>query len=305
MLLSGTLLIAEPVYAQMSQADAEGHIRGISGAVDKTRLKRVLVADKEVLASYIRGEDTVFSRLAMREAGRRKDASLASVLVERVYDRRDAMLSASAAGTLGILSGDTAPIGLNKALRDTRAEVRIAAGLVLGRYKVHASIPVLREALQRRDTGTRLAAANLLAQMDDKQSAPRVGQLVDAADPATRREFCKALARFGDAASWRKLETMLVNESYSGTRAHAAFALEKRGKPAVPALIRALKDRSGQVRYAAARSLEAIGDTSALAALQQASRENAPDAKNAGYMNTQARNAAQRAFSTLQQKMDS
>jgi HEAT repeat protein len=300
--IAGTAL---PVYSQRTSSEADSYIAGISGPVDKARLKRVLVADRETLAGYIRGQDTVLARLAIGEARKRKDAALSAVLLERVYDRRDTTLSASAANALGEVSGNKTPNGLEKALRDSRVEVRVAAALVLGRYGKRVAIPALREALARQEPETNIAAANILAQLEDRKSAARVRRLVEEANPVIRRQYCRVLARFGDDASWRKLETMLAKESYSGTRAHAAFALEKRGKPAVPALIRALKDQSGHVRYAAARSLETVGDRSALPALQQASRESAPDAASAGYMNSQARKAAEQAILVLQQKTGS
>lgn len=299
LLTLGMMPSAGPAFCQRTEAQADGYISGISGAVDKVRLKRVLIADRETLVGYIRDRDTSLAHLAIKEAGKRKDASLAPVLLERVYDRRDTAASASAAGTLGLVRGNKAPTGLEKALRDSRVEVRIATGLVLGRFGKRSAIPALREALTSSVPGANLAAASLLAKLGDTKSAARVRQLVEETDPVTRRQFCPALAQFGDAASWRKLETMLVQESYSGTRAHAAFALEKRGKPAVPALIKALKDRSGHVRYAAARSLQAIGDRTAVPALKQAADEDAPDAKNAGHMNTQARNAARMAVYAL------
>jgi hypothetical protein len=112
--------------------------------------------------------------------------------------------------------------------------------------------------------------------------------------------LCLAIGRFGDAASRQLLRKMLIHETYSGTRAHAALALGVAANPAdAPALIRARRDRSPDVRYAAACSLGALGERAALPALDQAAREPSPNAANARHMDAAARDAARQAADAL------
>ncbi len=300
--------------SQMTEREAEGRVSSYNGIVDRVRLKRVLVADRDTLARYVRGGDTALAGYAIGETARRRDSFLTPVLVARLSDPRNEQPSVAAANTLGdALWSEAARAGLRRfGLRDRRGPVRLASGLALGKHGDRAAIPALREGLEQRErtewrrpgdpraSDPRLLAADLLSRFGDRKAAPFVRRLAQQKTGLNRMRLGPALGHFGDAASRQLLRKMLAHETYSGTRAHAALALGVAANRAdVPALIRALRDRSPDVRYAAACSLGALGDRAALTALEQAVREPSPNAANARQMDAAARNAARQAADAI------
>ena len=282
--------------------------------VDEVRLKRVLMASRDTLARYVGGGDAALAGYAAREAVRRGDKSLTPALIARLSDRRDVNASVAAANALGVLWDDEARAGLRRNLRDPRLEVRLASGLALGKHGDRAAIPALRAGLEQRErpqwrrsgdprvTDPRLLAADLLSRFGDRQSAPLVRRLAEQGAGLTPMRLCPALGRLGDPASRHLLRKMLVGERYSGARAHAALALGVAGNRAdTAALIRALRDRAPDVRYAAARALGALGDRFALPALERAARgePSSPNAANAPQMERAAREAARQAVNSV------
>jgi HEAT repeat protein len=153
--------------------------------------------------------------------------------------------------------------------------------------------------LEGGESKDRIACAGYLAGFGDMRSVPRIIRLVDELNGVERRRLCKALGKFGDSGSRRKLLWMLTNEQYSGTRARAALALGVRGnRRAVPGLIAALKQKSPDVRYAAAKALGVIGDSRAIPALRAAAL-SFPQGMRAYSMEERAREAASQAIAFL------
>ena len=285
-----------PAHGQMTASEADARIRGMQAMApgnNQLLLKRVLVADQITLGRMVASEDAILAQDAIEEARRRRAPALGSALAARVKDRRNAALSTMAAAALGEVGGESAKPALRNSLRDDRTPVRAAAALALASTGDHAAIPALREGLGQADRSVCLRSAWELSRLGDRQSIPQIIRLAARLDPAFRQRICDALGHFGTPLAERQLRSMLAHEPYSGTRVHAARALGVPGnRSALPSLVAALKDRSCDVRRAAALALERIGDRSVIPALEQAAQENAPDASNAPTTNRRARAAA-------------
>jgi HEAT repeat protein len=129
-----------------------------------------------------------------------------------------------------------------------------------------------------------LAALPLLAQMNPGKDVPELLVTLKSEKPQERASAARILGEIGRAAHADKL-----------VRQNAARALGQIGpaaKPAVGALIKALKDADWQVRQMAAVALGQIGDPAAKAALEAARKDK----------NDQVERAARSALKELKKK---
>ena len=126
------------------------------------------------------------------------------------------------------------------------------------------AVPALIQALGDSNSAVCCAAAEALGKLGDPQAIPALIQaLGHDTDP-----FADDLDL--DAVDDLDLDAVLDAVYRDAVRAVAAEALVKIGTPAVPALIQALRDRSENVRFAAAEALGKLGDPQAVPALIQA-----------------------------------
>lgn len=158
-----------------------------------------------------------------------------------------------AAQTLAIIGDARARPALEKALRDP--DINYQAAIMLGNLGDKRAIPALREALKR-------------ASGSAKTFTPNTDMKLWAA---------YGLLALGDPKGTEEISALLLNGKQWTTRRHAAEALTQWGDArAVPALIRATKDKQLEIRVNAITALGRIGDARALPALRAARRDKNP-----------------------------
>jgi HEAT repeat protein len=135
--------------------------------------------------------------------------------------------------------------------------------------------PHLRQALKDEEWLVGRAAAALA-----KIGTPAVPALIQALKDESwvvRQVAAWVLGEIGDPQAVPALLQAHKDDWY--VRKAVEEALEKIGLPAVPALMEALKDENGDVRYAAALALGKIGDPQAVPALIEALKDKEGDAR--------------------------
>lgn len=168
-----------------------------------------------------------------------------------------ALLAASFVATIVAAVGLLA-VTVEARVRRTRREARI--GAVQGRWR-----HLLLEVSAGEDEGR--VAWQALADVDDRQwrlVRPAVIALLAKVRGEPARELSGLLAQHGDIARAREG----LASPRASRRARAAYLLGlARDERAVPGLTKLLVDRSGEVRFVAARSLGQIGDPVVAAAV--------------------------------------
>jgi len=194
------------------------------------------------------------------------------LLMETLKSKGHISVRRSSAAALGNLGPAAKPAiaGLEAALGDSDATVRVSAAAALWRIDGHAqAIPTLVEMLRRRSDSVPsdslpsdplpYEAAVALGDLG-ADSEPAVSALVEAlghADRDVARAAARSLAQIGPAAVPALQEALKHGDA--NVRGSAVEALGWLGKPSVPNLIDALKDKSDAVRRAAARALGRLG----------------------------------------------
>jgi len=158
---------------------------------------------------------------------------------------------------------------LEQKLETAAPAERAAVAETLGRLPHQRAVLLLERALSDETAMVRATAARGLGQLGALESS---SHLVDAlVDPSlwVRRAAADALGAIGDQKAVEPL-IALAQQGPVLTRTSALAALgHLPGKPSRETLIACLDDEEGEVRWQAARSLEAVGTSAALPALER------------------------------------
>ena len=198
-------------------------------------------------------------QLALREitASKAREESLAEErknLLETAYDQTLSTQSrVKAFSRLVEIKDPQAVPALSQALRDKNSDVRYRAAKALGKIKDPRAVEPLMEALKDEREYVRKVAAEALGERKDPRAVPALRQALKDKDSDVGCRAAGALWRIEDPAAVPALTQALKDE---GVRKRAAGALVSIGKPAVPALIKALKDYYPDVREVAAEALQ-------------------------------------------------
>jgi HEAT repeat protein len=228
----------------------------------------------------------------------------------KALDHYDPSVRAGAAAVAGRLKVTSAGEVLIKAINDSKAPVRFAAMRALGEIRDEAAIEALTQQLNYYGKGEGAwSALDALARIGHSSSAPLFkARLVDK-DQYLRRAAAEGLGRAGDASEISALEIGAGNDPSAMVRAAMAFALQKLGRnyltrlvdfmstakmvpqiegyllelgPAVAReLLPRLQEPDPAIRARVADVLGALGDQSALPALQTAAQDRDRDAADA------------------------
>ena len=154
---------------------------------------------------------------------------------------------------------------LRQALRDENPRLRQRAAWALARFgpDARAAVPDLIDALKDTQPAVRAHAAAALGEIgaDARAAVERLVAAVRDRSPEVRMQALNALGLIGpDAVA--PLAKVLDEDTDDRVRGDAARVLAfygKDAKPAIPALIRAARDRNSFVRLAALATLGAVG----------------------------------------------
>jgi len=191
-------------------------------------------------------------------------------LMEALCDNNPKIRSA-ACTALGQIGDNTAVPKLIKCLNDNAIYVRIAACTALGQIGDPSAVPALIACLDQQDVSE--AAANALVQIG-KPAVPALIETLTNPSERVRIAACTALGQIRDASAAHALIACLDKRDISKV---AANALVQIGKPAVPALIEALKSENDFVRRAACIALGQIGDPAAVSELAKCLQDSVID----------------------------
>lgn len=174
--------------------------------------------------------------------------------------------AAAALMRLGHAASETTP-ALLAAMNDAQWPVRNAAGRALEEVVVKSAVPALAEALRNPSAETRYHVARALARVGPgaAPATQTLTQILADEDWEVRMEAAWALAAIGPAAR-DAVPALIValRDGNTEVRRSAAWSIGHVGgaQAAASALREALKDPDREVRDAAARVLERIGERS-------------------------------------------
>ena len=162
-----------------------------------------------------------------------------------------------------------------EALRDPSNNVRLEAVRALVKFSGEASIPALmRLVAEEKDPYLRAEAIGVI-RMNGTQH-PRLANLgLDSLKDPDWNVRAQAAGLLGNLRMPRSLKPLLarLNDPHWSVQESAENALHNYGSDAVPLLVRALRDRSLNVRVRAARLLGEVADRDALAHLDRLAKK--------------------------------
>ncbi len=220
------------------------------------------------LTQALKDEDRDLHAAAARSLGYIGTSQVASILL-KVLKSEGGQVRWAAAEALSQI-GASAAFPLTQALReeDEDEQVRWAIVEVLGRIGDAQAVPSLIQALQDEHWLVRRSAAEALGYIGDAQAIPELVQALQDTLCTVREAAALALGRIGDPQAMPYLSRILQNEEDERVRIAATISLSKLGSPkAFSALVQALWDESGQVRWMVAEALGNIGNPQAIPAL--------------------------------------
>jgi HEAT repeat protein len=260
--------------------EAAGVLRQDLGRDDQAFVPDLLKALKDD-SSFVRGTVVAaLGRLGLVGDARDITPALAGALADK-----DLLVRSGAAEALKRLGPKARPAipALIVALKDRDARVGGIAAETLGAFGASAigAVPSLIEIVKDRRSGVRAPAATALGNIGQEAEVVvpvLIAVLVQPGnDVGTQLAVREALAPFGPSAV--RALVAIVSDPREGTRSEgldarceAASTLGMMGpkaKEAVPALLRAMRDRNGSLRASAAEALEEIDPEAA----KQARRE--------------------------------
>lgn len=233
---------------------------------------------------------------AYKGLGRTQDPSVVPVLVKGLYEEDDTLRVAAAKALAEVPGDESLSALLSIAMQDEYEQVRELVVRVIGQRRVREAVPKLEGMLGAESDLVRANAALILRGLSDASSVPALTRALEdpyykvrslaahalstiaPADPEvtatlraaldreeiaiTRVDLAWSLARCGDRAGMPILREQLFRGNPEDVRAEAAFALGEVGEaPDVPLLEKAILDKKGLVRSAAAKSLEKLKET--------------------------------------------
>lgn len=201
---------------------------------------------KTGLAQAMRDDQVRIRRAATWTAGAivppPAGAAVEAALAANLRDP-DHQVRAAAARVAGAVRAASLGDALVAAMNDPREDVQLAAMRALGDIGEKRSGKALRERFQHEQRGAGAEAAlDGLARLADPASQPVFFEQVGSKDADLRRAAFEGLARLGDVAAIRAVETRTVNERDRTVRLARAFAISRDAGRGLEELVSALGD---------------------------------------------------------------
>ncbi|AFY52767.1 HEAT repeat-containing protein [Rivularia sp. PCC 7116] len=200
-----------------------------------------------------------YAAKALEIAGKEAASSVQPLI--KVLRDKNSQVRSSAAKALGNIADKAAVEPLIEALEDKNSQVRSSAAQALGSLADKAAVESLIEALEDKNSQVRSSAAQALGLIADKAAVKPLIQALKDEEKEVRSSAAEALGLIKDKAAVKPLIKALEDEE-SGVRLTTNIALGRMGKtaaPAVPEIIRTLKDTDSIVRSNAAEMLSYVG----------------------------------------------
>jgi serine/threonine protein kinase/HEAT repeat protein len=176
---------------------------------------------------------------------------------------RDWSVRHAAVGVSSEMDPELAVSLLGWAFKDKDERVRIAAVTSLDRLRSRKAVPLLTRALADSSEEVRVRAAGALAQVGDRADKETSDALAAAAkdrSEAVSVSAAGALLAMGDESYSKQLEAAAASKDEKIRRTAMGALGSWKGERAERLLLKALKDKSRRVRFAAARALARRGN---------------------------------------------
>jgi HEAT repeat protein len=234
------------------------------------------------------GPDAIARCLEISACAGRVDRAAVDAMVECLYDP-DPLVRWEAGEALaetahnlqrpqdiGQILGLGAAITFSDLLAEVRAGLlssdpshRAAAAEALGRWPHQSAVQLLERALDDAEPMVRATAAQGLGRLGAQEAVERLIQLLGDPSLWVRRAAADALGATGDPAAAGPLSEMATQGPVLSRMSMLAALGHLPGRTARRALTDALNDDAAEIRWQAARSLEAIGTSASLPALER------------------------------------
>ncbi len=215
--------------------------------------------------------DSVVRKAAVQALGELGHISAIDPLVQRALYDEDTDIRIIAARSLGGMSHPRGMSLLLGALLHRDPNLRRAGAEALGEARNRGAVrPLFEAALFDEEISVRQAAAKALAKLDPEEALRLFLQALRKDNPATRTAAAEAIAYLGIPAALEPLLQLALFEKGEGVRRAAATAMGVLdSEKALALLVEALEDADPQVREAAAKALEYMGNPATLEPLFQ------------------------------------
>ena len=169
---------------------------------------------------------------------------------------------------------------LIEASKHKNPAVRSGAAKALGWIEDESAADALRNLLDDQNEDVRVSAIWAVGVLKDKASVRKIIVALKTASPRVRAHAAGALGEIADSSAVPALGEALKDEDYN-VRNIALNALENLGRPAVPALLEALRSRYVHLHVEVARILGNLKDERAVPGLIESLKEQYPTIRNA------------------------
>ncbi|MBI4055744.1 MAG: HEAT repeat domain-containing protein [Elusimicrobia bacterium] len=168
----------------------------------------------------------------------------------------DPFVRAISAEVLGHLQAKESLDPLIQALKDFSKHVRQRAAIALGHLGERKAVPALIQCLEDPAEEVRVTVAGVLGHLRDRLAVPALIQTSNDTSPLIRMKACISLGILQDPEAIPALYHRLAHDENELVRKYACEALASIGRPAIAALLEALKYE--KLRAHAAQALSKI-----------------------------------------------
>ena len=264
----------ELLYAALEEPD-----EGLRLAAARSLAKLGDDGGKKVLAAIVADKSSPNRIAAARGLAVLGDYS-GFDLMKTSLDAKETAARRQAASGLGEIGEADALRDLLDAIADTDKSVQIAAAVAVLRIvglsvKVlaQASVDWTKSALESEDSAQRAAGARALGDIPQAQSLPLLAQAIADPEPEVRLEASRSAAKIKTKASAKKVAEAVVVEKNVEVKVVQVKTLATLKEPETKTVLQTIAEETGRLGVLASGALIALGETEAIARLDEAVRD--------------------------------